>query len=702
MRSFARTLFFSAGLFAAGAAAALAQTVTVDASQPQGPLLAEQNMDFTGTRGPLDRQLLQNLPMRLVTNYNWPPSSAPGVYDFSNCDPAIQDALSYGAHSVMNCFGGMQYAPSGVAPSNWDTTTVANFQQYLLGAFAHIKSVDPGWQYLEMCIEPDNIGYGESNALALYQAAASAVVQFNATLAPGVPPVLIGGLGALWAQQVWVPDLANMCAANGLPLDFATWHGYISPDTFVAANGGGFWPNGNNFVQMVQLLDSAMSGAGFPGRPQFITECGVHNNDDGNIPPSPEDASNEAAGWAELSAFCVASGHDVRPFWFAWDQSGGGGNIAAANGQDQWGYGTLLADGTMNPLFSTMQAWSLLKGTTLSTSSDSLPNNGGVGSIDSAGVAVLVYNCGASSSVNLQVNNLPSNFQSGSIQYQKYQVDDNTSNYWSNSSNFLLQQVASTTLGGNSSYSETVQFAGSGVALIILTPATAGSIPPPSTPLPSTPPPSTPPPSGTVTLQPGTNYTLTNVNSGLDLDVQHSGTTLGTTVWQYTPNGTAAQIWQFGQFSSGEYYLVNPNSNLFLGVQNDQTAPGSPVVLSTPDGSGACSWTIGQWTSGAGAGTYYLQNVRSRLYLGVQNDSTAVGTLAVISSPDGSGATAWRIADPPGSPTSGGSPGAGSPSPGVSPAGSSVGSSGGKKSCGLTGLETVLVLGLLALRRRRP
>jgi hypothetical protein len=176
----------------------------------------------------------------------------------------------------------------------------------------------------------------------------------------------------------------------------------------------------------------------------------------------------------------------------------------------------------------------------------------------------------------------------------------------------------------------------------------------------------------------------------LNLDVQYAGTASGTPVWQYTPNGGAAQIWQFGQYSDGNHYLLNPNSNLFLGVTGDGTAAGSTLEVSLPDGSGAHAWTIGSW----GNGTYYLQNVLSGLYLGVENDSTSVGGLAVISSPDGSGAHAWTIVDPPG-------PNAASlSSSGTVASGSSVGSSGNHAACGLTGLETVFVLGLLALRRR--
>jgi hypothetical protein len=147
-------------------------------------------------------------------------------------------------------------------------------------------------------------------------------------------------------------------------------------------------------------------------------------------------------------------------------------------------------------------------------------------------------------------------------------------------------------------------------------------------------------------------------------------------------------MWQMGSFGDGTYYLMNPNSGLCLGVQNDQSAAGSALVISAPDGSGAHAWTIGAW----GNGTYYLVNPNSGLYLGVQNDSTSAGALAVISAPDGSGAHEWTIVDPPG-PGSAALAGGGTPS-------SAASSGGGKGACGLTGLETVLVLGLLAIRRR--
>lgn len=689
MGSLVRNSLLAIGWMAVCGAAALAQTVTVDASQPQGAVIpAHQNMDYGGARGPLDHQLLQNLPMKLQTSYSWALDSysAPNLnsYDWTNVDGDLQDALAHGAHLVINMGGtGCSAGETGTFTPffgpldvNSSASDIATFQQQvLLPGFSHIKSLDPNWQYLEMFLEPADPSQ-LANMMAQYGYVAQAVAQYNATLPPGVPPILIGGSALNYDDKLQsVQDYVNYCGANSLPFDFCTWHFYA-------------WGDYSQMQSWGQQIGAIMSSAGFNG-PQFVTEYGSGFGTD----TSNYVETFFAASWAQGCTYCQASGYYVLPFWFSWDSYSSGNESIQANGGP---------DGTVNPIYNAMQMWGMLKGTALSTTSDSLPTFGGLGSIDSTGVAVLLFDTAfwggpvPTQTIQLQINNLPANFQSGPIQYQKYQLDQVTSNYSYDPSNCLLQQVANTTLSGTSSYSEAVSTNGAGVVLIVLTPATAGSPPPPPpttvsvpppTPLPPTPAPS-PPSSGSFTPKAGSNYVLTNVHSSLALDVQFSGTAPGTTVWQFTPNGTAAQMWQIGAFGDGTYYLMNPNSGLCLGVQNDGTAAGSPLVISAADGSGAHAWTIGQWADG----NYYLINPQSGLYLGVQNDSTAVGALAVISSSDGSGAQEWTIVDPPG-PGSAASSGGGAPS--------SAAGTGGKGACGLTGLETVLVLGLLAIRRRR-
>lgn len=494
MRMLARSVFLWGGFFAVGGAAAFAQTVTVDASQPQGPIRPlQQNMWETWSpRGPLDVGLLKNtLGMNLQVSYavgsdynNSPPGQYPSI------DADIRNALSVGAHLVLNVDG----PPSTFNPTPWLGATpalpypssfVAAWQQLLTGMFSHIRSLDPNWQYLEMFLEPDGGGANLNDLLTIYQYVAQAVVQFNATLPAGAPPVLIGGPSAVYWPDIvsWVGAFANMCAANGLPFDFCTWHCYE----------GAWGLQLSQVPGIIQGCDAAMTQAGFPGRAQLWTECGTNA---GNDAYNTDGLSSNAAGWAQLAYYAQSSGLDVRPCWFDdWQQI----SIMNCTSTDQWGNGVPNpVDGTVNPIFNVMQMWTMLKGTALSTTSDSLPGNGAMGSVDSTGVAVLVWNAGydnGSSTVTLQINNLPSNFQSGQIQVQQYQVDDGTSNILSDSSNFLLQQVASSTIAGGPSYSENVSFSGSGAALIILTPASAGTAPPPPVTPPPPPPPGTLPPS---------------------------------------------------------------------------------------------------------------------------------------------------------------------------------------------------------------
>lgn len=135
---------------------------------------------------------------------------------------------------------------------------------------------------------------------------------------------------------------------------------------------------------------------------------------------------------------------------------------------------------------------------------------------------------------------------------------------------------------------------------------------------------------------------------------------------------------------------VNPNANYTLSayIQTSSPFPGGWVVAQAPDGTVLAQQSYGEldtWTP-----------------VSVSFNSGSATSVTVFFGYTGySGQGSWimvdtvSMVDPPG-------PSSASPSSGgIAGAGTTAGSSGGKAACGLTGLETVIVLGLLALRRRK-
>jgi hypothetical protein len=143
-----------------------------------------------------------------------------------------------------------------------------------------------------------------------------------------------------------------------------------------------------------------------------------------------------------------------------------------------------------------------------------------------------------------------------------------------------------------------------------------------------------PPPSS------GGSYVLTNQDSSLALDVQYAGTTAGTPVWQYTPNGTVAQNWQITPTGDGFYYLTNPNSGMDLNVPGASTSPGTTLIIWThTPGATNAEWSITHNSDG----TFTLINRNSGLALDDQWGGTAVGTPVQQWTPNGTGAQKWSI-----------------------------------------------------------
>ncbi|MBN9632019.1 MAG: RICIN domain-containing protein [Actinobacteria bacterium] len=128
-------------------------------------------------------------------------------------------------------------------------------------------------------------------------------------------------------------------------------------------------------------------------------------------------------------------------------------------------------------------------------------------------------------------------------------------------------------------------------------------------------------------------YTITNLNSGLALDTQASGTSAGTAAVQNAPaaGGSATQTWRLVAAGSGLYKVVNPATGLVLGIQGAATATGTPAVVWGDSGTDDHLWQVVP----DGRGDYRFANYGTGLVLAVAGMSKAAGA-GVVQWTDGS------------------------------------------------------------------
>ncbi len=81
-----------------------------------------------------------------------------------------------------------------------------------------------------------------------------------------------------------------------------------------------------------------------------------------------------------------------------------------------------------------------------------------------------------------------------------------------------------------------------------------------------------------VSVNLGTQFVVTSVNSGLVLDVPAFSKTPGTDIQQWTGNGGTNQLWTLSQTGgAGGYQGVSVNSGLLLDVANSSKQPGAQI-----------------------------------------------------------------------------------------------------------------------------
>lgn len=134
-------------------------------------------------------------------------------------------------------------------------------------------------------------------------------------------------------------------------------------------------------------------------------------------------------------------------------------------------------------------------------------------------------------------------------------------------------------------------------------------------------------------------FKLRNVNSGLYLGISGMNQAAGTSVIQWSDNGSADHLWHFMPMGNNQYNIENMYTHQVLGVANASTANGAQIVQWADSGTSDHLWTISQ----AADGNYLIQNVNSGKYLDVFQANTT--TSAVIDQWQASGCTCqeWNL-----------------------------------------------------------
>jgi len=116
-------------------------------------------------------------------------------------------------------------------------------------------------------------------------------------------------------------------------------------------------------------------------------------------------------------------------------------------------------------------------------------------------------------------------------------------------------------------------------------------------------------------------FKIKNANSGLVLSIPGANQAAGTSVIQWTDNGTTDQMWHFIPMGNGQYNIENMATHQVMGVASGSKSNGAQVVQWADNGTADHLWTMTQ----AADGNYLIKNVNSGLYLEVYqaNKSTS-------------------------------------------------------------------------------
>jgi arabinan endo-1,5-alpha-L-arabinosidase len=146
--------------------------------------------------------------------------------------------------------------------------------------------------------------------------------------------------------------------------------------------------------------------------------------------------------------------------------------------------------------------------------------------------------------------------------------------------------------------------------------------------------------SGTpATLDTSVNYMLTNVGSGLDLDIAASSQSAAAAAVQSAADGSHSQMWHFIPAAANQYKIINANSGQVLGISAASTMSGAAAVQYADNGTGDHLWQV----LDVGSGHYTIVNVNSGLLLDIDAASMSAGAAAVQSSDTGTESQEWTL-----------------------------------------------------------
>ncbi|MDB6038483.1 MAG: putative Xylan 1,4-beta-xylosidase [Verrucomicrobiales bacterium] len=153
---------------------------------------------------------------------------APGRYNFSKLDPAVDAILATGAKPLMCiCFKPRLLFPE-IRQDLVEPNDYAAWQALIAALVTHYKERASGIQYWEVANEPD---IGEDGG-SPYRFQPLSYVRYYKNTADAIlgadPAAHVGGPALANVRSPILPALIDFCAQNSTPLHFVSWHIYSS------------------------------------------------------------------------------------------------------------------------------------------------------------------------------------------------------------------------------------------------------------------------------------------------------------------------------------------------------------------------------------------------------------------------------------------------------------------------------------------
>lgn len=373
-----------------------------------------------------------------------------------------------------------------------------------------IKEAHPKLTYVEAWNEPDEprTTIVPSQVYEYYVPVYQAVNNINAALEnePGYVPIKVGGPTLYYFHQEWLETFLDDYVADENPgkrLDFISYHAYLGFENGVRH----FYKDDPSLVAgQREKLDEMLQERGLDTNiPTYITESGIY--------PGPmcdeclsTDYARTAAGIASLH-YWFQNQPNTYPFnWLTRQRAGGlkdqfvtkdsTGPYLNARFQQIWPTLDPIPSNTFTPFGNMLYMKSMMKDTRVSATSDSLHDGIGVyadASKDETGASLMVWNyqgCPGVPSGNpptnpncpttayrttIDASNLPADLANRLVDVKMFRIDQNTSNYFGDSTSADLQQVESKTVRTGTSYLDSVDLQPNAIYLILLEPATPPS-----------------------------------------------------------------------------------------------------------------------------------------------------------------------------------------------------------------------------------